>query len=170
MKNLIEILWVLMLMFSFSSCLQDKIIETPAQKPSGDLYVGTITYTTDHIDENMNTVLSLESKTNTSFYMDEERYFGLTSETGICTDMISIIADSIQFKINNSCACWCDCDPRIDCGGYQLFGQWKYSKLADSLILERNSGIHPNPYVEISFPYHKFTRSGSRGVFVKTVE
>ncbi len=56
-----------------------------------------------------------------------------------CTGVI--LQDSIAQKIDfqsNSCACWCDCAPNIDCGGDPILGKFSYQKVDDSLFLQKN--------------------------------
>lgn len=56
-----------------------------------------------------------------------------------CKGEVAIQTDTISFE-SGTCACWCDCNPYVDCGGNILLGSRFFSFDGDSLIMWSESG------------------------------
>jgi len=112
-------------------------------------YEGKVTYINEHIADHIN-------QRDTSIYEDfllvldggEFRRYPASMEG--CKGTYAII-DNTFYASTDECACWCNCDPEVDCGGDLVLGtflvvEFTENKLVLKSFFEQDYGENVGTY------------------------
>ena len=80
-------------------------------------------------------------------------------QDGPCTGEAKFDSEKVSFY-SEECACWCNCDPRIDCSGHPILGAYDLVASGDTLFLNYEYELIDS----VSFENYVFNYSSTRNI------